>query len=243
MRTQSDDRHITRGMEAADTAKLSTVRPCNIVSHAAPAFASHSRLTCPEPPRGVTGHRILIDTHVEQETCLTPYESATSPKFDRYTFAPFCPAFRHTMVMISFPAMPCNIRYIAHRPLQSRDTPALQTLQISQHPCREILRVSPISSTKRPKSLGTFSCHAGPGNLPVGVLANGRLTRKHAVTPVSEYLKFGGGGRKFGELTWPAAGSGSGGPGRYPGANFPALSLSFRRLPDSYAGGALHLPK
>ena len=241
MRTQPDVRRTTRGREAADAAKLSIVRPCNIVSHADPTRLLRPRCSCGTrigilPALSAAsrseGSRLLasplaatplIDTHVEQKTCLTPRESATSPKFDRYTFAPFCPAFPHSTVMISFPAMPCNIRYIAHRPRKSLDTLPAQTLPISRHPCRDIFRVNPIPSTKRPKSLGTFSCHPGPGNLPVELLANGRLTPRHTLTPVSGYLKFGGRGRKFGELTWPAAGYGSGGFREIPRCQFPSI--------------------
>ena len=52
---------------------------------------------------------------------------------------------------------PCYIRNISHQSPKSLDTPALQTLHISRHPCRDIFCVTPTPSTKLPKYLGTFS--------------------------------------------------------------------------------------
>ena len=139
--------------------------------------------------------------------------------------------------------------------------PHLQSLALtlwplaSLAPCLEIdgytvpsrNTATPSTSTKVPELIATEFAHR-PLLLTCHSLATSRrepptVATSLAIASPSHLLNSGPGGRKFGELTWPAAGYGSGGSGRVPGADFPGLSLSFSRQPDSYAGGALHLPK
>ena len=119
--------------------------------------------------------------------------------------------------------------------------------QIDGHTVPSRNTANPSASTKVPELMATEFAHH-PLLLTCHSLAPSRrepptVAASLAIASPSLLLNSGPGGRKFGGLTWPAAGYGSGGPGGFPGANFPALSLSFSRQPDSYAGGALHLLK
>ena len=127
-----------------------TPHPCNVVSRAAPAVTSHS--LAPSKRDG-----LLITCHCtfDRYTCRTKIAVSPSPSSKLPNLIDTESDMRRAS---SLPQnSPCNIRYIAHRPPESLDTLPSRAMEISRHPCREIFAVTPASSTKLPKSLGTFS--------------------------------------------------------------------------------------